>query len=175
MQNVIRMKGVTILKIASKIISVIALVVTVTIGALFAEMLIPNLFGVDQYVVLSGSMEPAIPTGSVVLVNTHDKDVKTNDVFTYYVETADGELNVTHRAIEVTDSYIVPKGDANEESDGQIEPSRVKGKVVFHIPLLGYLVSHVTSKLKIVLIGWVVLLNVLSIIFSYLFDEKESA
>ena len=163
------------MKVVSKVISIIALVVTILIGVLFAEMLIPGLFGVDQYVVLSGSMEPAIPTGSVVFVNSHDKDVKVDDVFTYSVEKKDGELNVTHRAVEVTDSYIVPKGDANDESDGQIEPSRVKGIVVFHIPYLGFIVSHITSKLKIVLIGWVIMLNALSVLFSYLFDAKESA
>ena len=84
------------MKVVSKVISIIALVVTILIGVLFAEMLIPGLFGVDQYVVLSGSMEPAIPTGSVVFVNSHDKDVKVDDVFTYSVETKDGELNVTH-------------------------------------------------------------------------------
>lgn len=162
------------MKILSKLANTIALTVTILAFLLVAVITIPNFFGIKQYVVLSGSMEPIIPTGSVVFVNSNDKNIEIEDVFTYYVDLSDEQLNVTHRAIEVTDSYIIPKGDANENSDGQIERSRVVGKVVFHIPVLGYFLTISTGKCRVVLIGWIIFLNAVSFILSYSKKKTKS-
>ena len=73
--------------------------------------------GIDAYVVRSGSMEPAIQTGSLCFVNTHTPydDIKAGDVIAFRIAT--GDL-VTHRAITVTDQGIETKGDNNDTSDG---------------------------------------------------------
>lgn len=161
------------MKKLSKFVSFIALLTTIIAFLLVAIITIPNLFGVKQYVVLSGSMEPSIPTGSVVFVNSNDKNIEVGDIFTYYVDMTNEKVNVTHRAIEVTDSYVVPKGDANENSDGQIELSRVIGKVVFYIPKLGYLISKSASKGRTIVIGWIIFLNVVSFLLSYFAKTKS--
>ena len=51
------------------------------------------------YVILSGSMEPMIPTGSVVVVDTADRDVFPGDVATF---SRHGDL-VTHRILSKTE------------------------------------------------------------------------
>lgn len=87
------------------------------------------------YVILSGSMEPMIPTGSVVVVNTADRDVLPGDVATF---SRHGDL-VTHRILSNTEDGYQTKGDANTDPDtGIISAEDIRGKVLFHIPMIGY-------------------------------------
>ena len=87
------------------------------------------------YVILSGSMEPMIPTGSVVVVNTADRDVLPGDVATF---SRHGDL-VTHRILSKTEDRYQTKGDANTDPDtGIISAEDIRGKVLFHIPMIGY-------------------------------------
>jgi signal peptidase len=92
-------------------------------------------------IVLSGSMEPAIPTGSAVVV-VPASNYKIGEVITFG-EISKTERPTTHR---ITDIKIVggkpvymTKGDANGVGDGkEIAQSKVMGKVLFSIPCLGY-------------------------------------
>lgn len=87
------------------------------------------------YVILSGSMEPMIPTGSVVVVDTADRDVFPGDVATF---SRHGDL-VTHRILSKTEDGYQTKGDANTDPDtGTISAEDIRGKVLFHIPVIGY-------------------------------------
>lgn len=87
------------------------------------------------YVILSGSMEPMIPTGSVVVVNTADRDVLPGDVATF---SRHGDL-VTHRILSKIEDGYQTKGDANTDPDtGIISAEDIRGKVLFHIPMIGY-------------------------------------
>ena len=87
------------------------------------------------YVILSGSMEPMIPTGSVVVVDTADRDVFPGDVATF---SRHGDL-VTHRILSKTEDGYQTKGDANTDPDtGTISAEDIRGKVLFHMPVIGY-------------------------------------
>lgn len=68
------------------------------------------------YVVLSGSMEPEIPTGSVVVVDGRKKEWNPGDVITY----RRGNMVVTHRIVEKSEEGYYTKGDANAEEDAGI-------------------------------------------------------
>ena len=68
------------------------------------------------YVVLSGSMEPEIPTGSVVVVDGRKKEWNPGDVITY----RRGNMVVTHRIVEKSEEGYCTKGDANAEEDAGI-------------------------------------------------------
>jgi len=101
--------------------------------------------------VLSGSMEPAIKTGSIVLVKpahstgSGQADYKIGDIITFgpYTKT---KAPTTHRIIDMkviegVPSYIT-KGDANESPDQrEVQKKEVVGKVLFSIPYLGYAVN----------------------------------
>ena len=106
-----------------------------------------QLFGFQVLTVLSGSMNPTYPTGSVVYVKEVDtEDLGVGDVITYRI--SDKTL-VTHRIVRLETDPDNPdqlmfrtKGDNNDDEDGLVHPSAVVGKVYFGIPLLGY-IAHV--------------------------------
>lgn len=86
------------------------------------------------YIVMSGSMEPALPVGSIVIVNTGDKKPERGDIITF----RRGETIVTHRVAGKSEGRYLTKGDANGEPDSVLtEPDRVIGTVCGWIPFPG--------------------------------------
>ena len=137
-------------------------------------LLIFFLAGYRPLVVLSGSMEPSVPVGSLLIINTRDKDAEAGDIVTYSVKSGSDELYVTHRVIEVADDGgFLTKGDANETPDGYIGSDRVVGSFVFSIPYLGFLISKIDIRIIAVLAACAAGLNILLALFSGLFDDKE--
>ena len=110
---------------------------------------------IQSYVVISGSMEPAIPVGS--LVYSRETDPKTlvpGDVIVFYSSNAGGGngeiIPITHRVVENDTSAeeIITKGDANEQNDlSTVKYPNVEGKVILHIPKLGYPASLLSSTM----------------------------
>ena len=156
------------MKIIKGIINVLTTLIII-IGGLF---LILYSCGIVPYVVLSGSMEPTIETGSVCFINKHaDYDsIKEDDIIAFQMK--NGTL-VTHRVVEVTDSGLTTKGDNNEDIDGStITKSEFVGKNLFWIPKVGYVVKAFhTTKGKIILITNIVLLFIFGLLFGE--DKKK--
>lgn len=104
-------------------------------------------------VVLTGSMEPSIAKGSLVIVReTAIEKLEKGDIITYR-GTGSSKAFVTHRiygvvkGLEATQAFVT-KGDANlTEDSGVIKPAQVVGKVVLTIPFAGYIVQTVKSKI----------------------------
>lgn len=161
-----------------KLCNVLSMVLLACLLALALVVAAPLLLGYQELAVLSGSMEPDIPVGSVVYVDDdiEPAELESGDVVTYAL---DSSVYVTHRVVSVdTDKQIlVTKGDANEVEDGEIQFDQVVGKVTFHLPYLGILTSNVrTSKgIMTITIAIVVILalNFLPAILSS--DQKEEA
>lgn len=107
-------------------------------------VLVCYICGVRPYIVMSGSMEPSIRTGSLCLVDTKAEydEIEVSDVIAF----RQGAGMVTHRVIAITEDGMETKGDANECSDG-ITTTRVNfgGKTVVSIPYAGY-VFHVMQQ-----------------------------
>src|SRR6056297_1319679 len=117
----------------------------VTCLFLIALLLIVSVFPITGnlkfLIVESGSMEPTIQTGAIVMVKPAS-DYEIGDVITF----KKGEETVTHRLhdMEVVEgqTYFVTKGDANNAPDSEgIHPQAVIGKVLLDIPYLGYVVD----------------------------------
>ena len=104
----------------------------------FLLFAVPQVVGADHsFVILSGSMEPALSPGDVVLVS-ESASVQVGDVITF--DTGD-TVPVTHRIIGVEDGRYVTKGDANGNADGtSVPPANVLGRVVLTVPLVGYVI-----------------------------------
>lgn len=102
---------------------------------------IPIPGGLKTFVVQSGSMEPSIKTGGVVVIKPMDT-YGVGDVITFGPRSKT-KPPTTHRIVEVkADGNFLTKGDANE--DGDIRPvSRyeVIGQVLFTVPYVGYAVA----------------------------------
>jgi signal peptidase len=104
-------------------------------------------------VVMSESMEPTIPVGSIVVVRKVDsEDVKIGDVIVF--ET--GESRTMHRVIDKVveggSFYFRTKGDANEDPDPWVvKPEDVLGELQLTIPYYGYLIWFAQTPFGIVL------------------------
>jgi signal peptidase len=130
------------------VVLVLALVVVV---APFAVYAMPGLVGADHsFVVLSGSMEPAMSPGDVVLVaETAPTAVAVGDVVTFTREGQD--VPTTHRVVDVTQRedgtrVFTTKGDANEDADaGAVLPAQLVGEVLLVVPLVGYVVQFANT------------------------------
>ena len=110
---------------------------------------VPRLFGYHIYSVVSGSMEPAIPTGSLVYIReTAPEDVEAEDVIAFY-SSADSASIITHRVVEnrVLMGEFITKGDANQTEDMNPVPySNLIGKVVRSFPEIGAMAQILTGK-----------------------------
>lgn len=104
----------------------------------------------SAYVILSGSMEPVLPVGSVVITQKQSF-YHAGDMITF--KRAGEKTAVTHRiaAVEPSNVYFgdetfITKGDANKTADtGTVSQSSVTGKVLFAVPYLGYIADFAKS------------------------------
>ncbi|HMO78498.1 MAG TPA: signal peptidase I [Candidatus Paceibacterota bacterium] len=99
----------------------------------------------DTKSVLTGSMAPAIPTGSIVFIVPKDTYIE-GDIITFKRKQSQMEIPVTHRIMgaEMVDGQLVfvTQGDANEYADtAAVYQDEVLGKVVGHVPFLGKLLD----------------------------------
>lgn len=112
--------------------------------------------GVRSFIVKSGSMEPAIPTGALVVTKAiHPSLLRPGDVITFVRPTEERDF-ITHRVagISTRNDYISikTKGDNNNVPDNwQVGGGNVIGKVNLAVPWLGYILSFVQSKIGILL------------------------
>ena len=112
-----------------------------------------SLTGRRGYVVSSGSMRPAIGTGSYVMVRVlgpiqrHHVDI--GEVITYR-SSADPSMTITHRVVGLETTYgsttYTTKGDANAVADAARVPGAdVIGVHDFDLPWVGYVVESMHS------------------------------
>ncbi len=130
-------------RIASLLVSVAVALALVGVILFFV---VPRVLQWDMQVVLSGSMEPAMPVGSVVLVRPVDPEaVALGDIITFRQQGSPDF--VTHRVVEVVNEESLSfrtRGDANEEPDTSLVPAdALRGRVWVTIPYLGYVAQHV--------------------------------
>lgn len=154
-----------------RIVKIIINVLTTLIIVLGGIFLILYFCGIVPYIVLSGSMEPTIKTGSLCFINKHTKydEIKKNDIIAFKLK---NKTLVTHRVVEKNDDGIVTKGDCNKEKDGNlVTKSNYVGKNIFWIPKIGYIVMAFQSfKGKIVLFTSIIILFLTGLLFG---DNKQ--
>ena len=114
---------------------------------------LPRAAGYEIYSVVSGSMEPAIPVGSLVYVRgEHPEDIEKEDIIAFYGARNSNAI-ITHRVVEnqVVMGEFITKGDANRTEDMNPVPyENFIGKVDLSLPVLGYaaqLITRIEGKL----------------------------
>lgn len=158
---------------AKALVAAVAVLVLVP----FVIYAFPTLAGAESsYIVLSGSMEPALEPGDVVVVySTAPQNVEPGDVITYR---RGGETPVTHRVTEVVtrdDGSLAfrTKGDANEEVDAEAVPASALigvvptlqipfvGPVLLHVPLVGVVIAGINRSpvAFLMVLGAIILLD----------------
>lgn len=113
---------------------------------LLATVVVPRLGGATGYDVLSGSMKPTLPPGTLVVVrpSTID-DLRLGDVVTFQKESGRPEV-VTHRVVgfgTAADgtSRVLTQGDANDAPDPLVEAGQLRGRLWYAVPHVGTLTS----------------------------------
>lgn len=112
------------------------------VGAIAVTVVLPRATHGAALSVLSGSMSPGIPVGSVVVVRPVDPaSLEVGDVVTYQAGQGEDSL-VTHRIVDVdatsTPTTFTFKGDANRGPDlDPVSADQIRGEVWFDVPYLG--------------------------------------
>lgn len=120
------------------------------VGTVVLAVGLPNAFGARSLTVMSGSMEPTIGTGDVVVaLRIPPLEARVGDVVTFR-DPLDHARLITHRVreIHVRGNLVtfVTKGDANSALERWAVPrSGTIGRVAFHIPRIGYAVAWIRT------------------------------
>jgi len=136
---------------ALKVLGWIATILLVIVVLFAAFMMLAPKFGLQTHAVLSGSMEPTLKVGGMIICRSTPVDrIKVGDIIGFSTQ---GNEEVTHRVIDILDNegqiWLQTKGDANEDPDPDlISPTSDKvERVVLHVPYLGFFSSFMKTRL----------------------------
>lgn len=102
--------------------------------------------------VASGSMEPTLLVGDMIIIDTKIDNYKKDDIITFY--DSEGSF-ITHRIVSINDKEMITKGDNNNTNDDPSSTDKIVGKYVFKIPKG----QKIVSGLKSPIIAGLILLN----------------
>lgn len=127
------------------------LLLLVAVAVLAALVVVPRIVGATPYTVLTGSMEPTLSPGTLIVVKpVPATELRAGDVITFQIESDNPAVN-THRITQVVyDAQGTPRfqtqGDANNVADrGLLVPGQIRGKYWYSVPYLGYANNALTG------------------------------
>jgi signal peptidase I len=138
-------------RVARRGVSVAMWTVVACAAAVALAIGLPNVFGFKSFTVMSGSMEPAIGTGSVVVERPiAPRDARVGDVVTFQDPEGTGRL-ITHRVTRVrvsgSTASFVTKGDANNTAERWNVPADGSiGRVAYDVPKVGYVMAYAGGR-----------------------------
>ena len=119
-------------------------VLLVVIALALIVIVVPKAAGATPLTVLTSSMEPGLPPGTLVVVRpTHVDDLAIGDVVTYQIQPGEPAV-VTHRIIALNastggDRSFTLQGDNNSAPDAEpVLAEQIQGSVWYAVPLVGY-------------------------------------
>jgi signal peptidase I len=129
------------------------------IGLAAVSIVIPKAAGAIPLTVLTNSMEPGMPPGTLAIVRPIDPDaVEMGDAITYQVRSGDPTV-ITHRVVGILgpdadgEREFILQGDNNANPDPDpVREVQVQGEVWYSIPLLGWVNSAMNGTDR----GWYV-------------------
>lgn len=129
-----------------------------------------NLFGFRPYIVLSGSMEPNLQVGDMVVSKkVNEKEVGIGDIITFEDENG---ATITHRVVDIIikdgKKLYQTKGDNNNTKDiGLVSIENIKGKYTFKISGVGRIITQIVTPTGLIII-------ILAITIGYINMSKKS-
>jgi signal peptidase len=150
------------MKILGKILYGVFITTMVMVAGLLLVSLIPNVTqklpvvgGIEMKIVKSGSMEPTMPVGSLIMIRSANT-YRVGDIITFGEDTPT-KIPTSHRIISMREegekTLYTTKGDANEEADPRELPrGEVLGKVYVIVPYAGYVLDFARQPLGFALL-----------------------
>lgn len=121
-------------------IPIVAVNITLIIKSYTSPDQVPDFFGYKPFIVMSGSMEPTIMTGDLIVSkNINADDVKAGDVISYHL----GDAVITHRVLEITADgngarQFIMQGDNNNAKDEKpVTDEMIEGVYRLRLPGVG--------------------------------------
>ena len=116
---------------------------------------VPSIFGYTAFSIQSDSMEDEIMTGDFILGKKCDpKELNERDIISFFTVNNEGQIFInTHRIINIEETsdgrIFTTQGDNEEEPDLRkvYEGDIVSKYSGFRIPLLGYILTFLTTQL----------------------------
>ncbi len=127
---------------------------------------IPSVFGIKMLTVVTGSMEPTINIGDVVIIKEID-NYTVGDIISY----KENNSVITHRIVQIEKdendiNIYTTKGDNNNvEDDIKLKEELIEGKVIKIIPKVGNIIMFLSKNLI-----WILILIILC---AFIFDRKK--
>lgn len=147
-------------------VSWLAIVAAVAIVA--AAVLVPRLTGATPYTILTGSMRPSLPPGTLVVMKPKPvDDLRVGDVVTYQLQSGKPQV-VTHRIVNIGadaegDPVLTTRGDANGAADARpVRQVQIRGELLYSVPNLGYVNNFISGTNR-----QVVTYGVVSLLLAY--------
>jgi signal peptidase len=130
----------------------------VTILIAVVTVIVPSIIGATPMTVLTGSMIPTYPPGTlVIVVPTAPETIRIGDPITYQLVSGKPDV-VTHRVVAIShtskaEQLFTLKGDNNAVADAlPVIPAQVRGKVAYSVPWVGYLNTFISGSNR----SWIV-------------------
>ncbi|WP_309621159.1 signal peptidase I [Salinibacterium sp.] len=131
-------------------LSAAMLIIVVTLAVMI--ILIPKASGSIPLTVLTSSMEPGLPPGTLIIVRPIDpENIVIGTVVTYQIRSGEPDV-ITHRVMEINTSTdgsrsFIFKGDNNSDPDPDpVLPLQIKGDVWYSIPWVGWVNTAINGS-----------------------------
>ena len=155
---------------------ILLVIVLLNLYIIFQKLTHPNqvvkIFGYRTYIVSSGSMEPYLKVGDIILVDKVDsaQEIKVDDIITF--TQGDGK-DITHRVIEIKDvndnRSFVTKGDNNNDIDpNEVKFENIRGKYSSKISGIGKFILSVKTSF-----GAIIFVIIIFIIYFWMGKRED--
>lgn len=127
------------------------------LAVLAVAVVVPRLAGATPYSILSGSMQPALRPGDLVVVRPGDPDrIGIGSVITYQLEPG-RPTTATHRVVAIGwrngERLVRTRGDANAAVDADwVRPVQLRGELWYRVPWIGRLHSALSGQQRALLV-----------------------
>jgi signal peptidase len=124
------------------------------VGLALLVVVVPAAAGGQALTVLTNSMSPAFPPGTLVVIRpTPVSEIEVGDVLTYQIASGDASV-VSHRVVARSttlegETTFTTRGDNNDVDDlSAVMPEQVRGTVWYSIPMLGWVNTALTGETR---------------------------
>jgi signal peptidase len=130
----------------------------IVIALALVLIVVPKMAGATPLTVLTQSMEPLYPPGTLIFVRpVKADDIRIGDVVTYQIQSGEPAV-ISHRVIAINSGSsgartFVVQGDNNATPDpSAVIPAQIKGRLWYSVPLAGWVNSVVNGANR----SWIV-------------------
>lgn len=180
-RSLVVLKKKTILEIIIDIFLICIVILAIVIATLSGMIImkkslspdeVPDIMGIKPFIVLTGSMEPIIKVGDLVIVEEIDEnELKIDDIIAFRYTKEDVVL--IHRIVGIEEyegqTLFTTKGDNNQTEDKlNIEYKNIEGIYSFRLSKIGAIAMFIRTPQGI----GIVLLSIATIFFSWQFIKS---